>query len=485
MSPLSIFQDFYGLTLIHVQSIFFFFILLRIIKHLPVKWNSVRGDSKKQLYATLALVGVVAYLFFRRLGWDYVGFAIELAMGFGLGLIYPASAFFFFLALELLRPWEFAGGTPLDGNSLLLALPRLGAGLVFVKWLMEIILSAKFRIGWNRHCTMMVLFSTWLLLSAIFSQKRGLALGSFKDSLPIMFFMFFLFVNLVTHSIDYGAARGTVIFAIGGLGVMALVGQMALYKLSPEGGFFSVKVRLDSAGAAGNANDLAALFVLAMPFCVAEFYQRRKSELGWLPPLLLIIISLLGVFFSQSRGAALGLIAMLSVVFALRFKRPLEGIILGSLPLLLIIPAQALLQREAGEAQESAEGRIYFWKMAIRMAVHNPLFGVGINNFPEELRSIDPSVGARATHSVWAQILAEAGFPGFFLFIIFVLGIGREAWGLRREYPELLISLVGYFVCISFLSHAYEPFPYLILGFVAAMARIKQRTQCEVLTNAV
>jgi hypothetical protein len=89
------------------------------------------------------------------------------------------------------------------------------------------------------------------------------------------------------------------------------------------------------------------------------------------------------------------------------------------------------------ESEESASGRLHFWKVAFVMAQANPAFGVGINQFSQRFDEFDFSSGqfgaARAVHSTFMLVLSELGFIGFSVYSWIVLGVLLSLWRSRRR----------------------------------------------------
>src|SRR5262249_6570095 len=81
----------------------------------------------------------------------------------------------------------------------------------------------------------------------------------------------------------------------------------------------------------------------------------------------------------------------------------------------------------------SARGRLYFWKVAVRMADARPFLGVGFNGYRTSYDAYDPSRGEfgedRSPHSVWFGLLAETGYPGLGLFVVILI---LAVWSCRR-----------------------------------------------------
>jgi putative inorganic carbon (HCO3(-)) transporter len=121
-------------------------------------------------------------------------------------------------------------------------------------------------------------------------------------------------------------------------------------------------------------------------------------------------------------------------------------------------------------------GRIGAWGFAWSLAKDRPVGGGGFDTFQEsayqrwapEARAFDP-------HSIWFQVLAEHGFVGLGLFILFWLltwRIGSQIIGMTRDRSEFTwardlagmvqAALIGFWVGGSFLGLAYWDYPYLL-----------------------
>ena len=119
------------------------------------------------------------------------------------------------------------------------------------------------------------------------------------------------------------------------------------------------------------------------------------------------------------------------------------------------------------------------------MAIRNPVFGVGFWGFNQNFAAyaIDGDTGSEGTHmtahSSWVQIMAETGFMGLFLFLGLWLYALKRAHSIRRSEPEYFMSLVGYGVTISFLSHAYLLFPYILCALAITQASLARSEKDE------
>ena len=75
----------------------------------------------------------------------------------------------------------------------------------------------------------------------------------------------------------------------------------------------------------------------------------------------------------------------------------------------------------AEERDNSQQGRLHFWQVAVAMANDRPLPGVGHNGYERAYNTYDFSDGQydrnRAVHSAWFGVLGEFGYPGLLLFV--------------------------------------------------------------------
>jgi hypothetical protein len=113
------------------------------------------------------------------------------------------------------------------------------------------------------------------------------------------------------------------------------------------------------------------------------------------------------------------------------------------------------------------------------MVVHSPIFGVGFSGYPMEFEHYAPRFiesGVRTAHSSWFLALAETGFLGFALFLGLFLWALRTSWNLRKIFPELFFATLGYGIAMSFLSHTYAIYFYILLGVVFVASRLPKAT---------
>jgi O-antigen ligase len=191
------------------------------------------------------------------------------------------------------------------------------------------------------------------------------------------------------------------------------------------------------------------------------------------------------VWYSQSRGAMLAITTQLLAAGTLlkARKNMLTAVMMAAVLGGGFIFAIRSIARDTTEMQESSDSRIMYWKAAINMAVRKPLFGVGYGRYGDTYNAYSSGEryewGKRTAHSSWFLVLAEAGIVGGGLFIGFFIWVARIAYLNRRRWPDQLLALVGYGVCMTFLSHTYLFYFYLLAGLILASESLKERSPHE------
>jgi len=255
----------------------------------------------------------------------------------------------------------------------------------------------------------------------------------------------------------------------------------------PPGGFIE-----------GN-NELGLAMLMVIPLL---FYLYFTTEHKWVRRglLLTILMSAVAVLGTQSRGAFLAILAMGGMLW---LRSPMNKLTSGMAILLVggllftFMPNswhERMGTIRTYQEDSSAMGRINAWETALNIANHRPT-GAGFDAYtpfvfamyapnPAEQRAADP-LHARASHSIYFQILGEHGWIGLSLFLCIWWLTWRTAGNLRKSTknePELRwvyllagmsqVALVGYAVGGAFLSLAYFDLPYNLMVVILVMQRL-------------
>jgi probable O-glycosylation ligase (exosortase A-associated) len=239
--------------------------------------------------------------------------------------------------------------------------------------------------------------------------------------------------------------------------------------------------------------------VMVLPFL---FYLAKAEHNWWFKRSLELTSGLttLAILFTYSRGAVLGLAAVLGVIF-LGLNRRTKAVAILFLVLSLPIAISQLPDRwlsrmetiQAYQEEGSAMKRIMAWKTAWRVALAHPLTGAGagIIDAPEIAASYHPEFTERdvGVHSIYFEVLAENGFITFGLFVFLLLSsfaslqkvkrISRQH-GLPRfhYYAQMLqASLAGYAVSGAFLEFAsFDLFYHIVALAIILKVLSRQHT---------
>lgn len=213
------------------------------------------------------------------------------------------------------------------------------------------------------------------------------------------------------------------------------------------------------------------LFAVAMPGLLAlvALTQNRAAAVAALVGLL----AGLGLWLSaQVRRWSLWLACVMAVL-ALAWWLGQGGRFRA-----LVDPAAVYATSDLDRA--TAQERLALWRAGWDMARKAPWLGTGPGNYPAHLQYMQPGSEPLAAHSSYVQILAETGFPGLLLYLLFFLQLIVVLARCAREAPPsswtrpvaqmLVLSLVAYLAGGLFNSRHDLALAYLLAGWGCAVA---------------
>lgn len=345
-------------------------------------------------------------------------------------------------------------------------------------------------------------FTVWALVGVPFSVWRTGAMVQATQVWPRALLVFIAVGCTVTSLAGVRRAIFTLGFAVVILGVISRIwGEMQDGRLFlPQGKF-------------ENPNDLAQAVLMGFPFLL--FIVMEGNNLMRFLVFLGAIPLFQALIRTGSRGGMLGMIVILLFVF---FRCSLGGKMLaltGGLAVLLITMAvlpESLLQRyvtlfHAGPsaamqssgcptcvmhqeemAAGSANERYQLLKESITMSLENPIFGVGMGQFPVA-RGMDADrqgihIPWRVSHNSYTEVSSETGLLGLILYMTSFFGCIGMCWRLgrfaeARAHPQwklisrvtfcLQMSLLSYAVTSFFASVAYQQYFPTLAGLTVAL----------------
>ena len=240
-------------------------------------------------------------------------------------------------------------------------------------------------------------------------------------------------------------------------------------------------------------NDMAYYLVSLLPLFFV-FMRKPKPIMNKMLPILGILLSIVVVLLTGSRGGLMGLGVVLS--FLLFSKIVIKR---GFIKILLCLAAgftvfmyadkinierlQSISDLSEDYNLTSDTGRLGIWKRGWRLAMSNPLTGVGVTCFAKaigEQRAAEHEIPRwQAPHNSYIQVLAETGFIGFWIFSslmvvclqnFYILAKLRESEKLMKTNANIpgifMIGMCGTMVCAFFLTQGYS----LIFTFYFAIS---------------
>jgi len=218
-------------------------------------------------------------------------------------------------------------------------------------------------------------------------------------------------------------------------------------------GHFSDGARIGGPFGKGGENDLAAFFVYYFPLVAATAFFDKKiiNKFFYYG---VVLISIVTILFTYSRGAYLGGAAAL-IFLGITKKRGLLflGIILA-LSYRLWIPAAVtervemtekhLIVEEPGEIiiapsaienhfEKSTAMRITIWKGALKMIQRYPIRGFGFQMFERFMTNYTQIAYPMDTHNMYLRTAVEHGIPGLGIFLLLWIVPFIAAFRLYRQ----------------------------------------------------
>lgn len=321
-------------------------------------------------------------------------------------------------------------------------------------------------------------FTLWISLSAVFAIHPEIALPKWEESIKIIAMTFVMTCMVRSreqiNQLVWVMALSLGFFGFkGGIFTFLTGGGYRIY--GPPGSFIE------------DNNALALALIMTLPLLQ---YLRIQAETRWVKLGLLagILLTIVAVLGSYSRGALLGLAATLGF-WLLKSNRRIIALLLGvgAMGAVLFLFPQQWVQRmesiDQYKTDASAEGRFQAWTFAYRLALDHPFFGGGqLIGTDSSLyhRYVPEAMSARAAHSIYFENLGESGFVGLGLFLVLLITSYRAARKIvasTRDHPDLAwarslaamvqISFVGYAVAGAFLSVGFFDFYYALVGLIA------------------
>jgi len=243
---------------------------------------------------------------------------------------------------------------------------------------------------------------------------------------------------------------------------------------------------------AADANMLAAVFILVIPYILLYFYKSKPSLKIIFMFLLVFIVNAFAM--TKSRGGILGLFASIIVIcWYLRGKENFKKLFLY----ITVFFAFTILSMDnefitrvtklsEGSVTEQSAGRFEIWMSGLDIFFDYP-FGVGPGGFQVISENYVPlrikEGKVRASHNTYLQVLTELGVIGIILYLLFIRSFfveNRKSLSLYNEHdPDnafhpiaLKSGFIGFLVASFFIDRLFFEGIYIYVAINASLSNI-------------
>ncbi len=225
-------------------------------------------------------------------------------------------------------------------------------------------------------------------------------------------------------------------------------------------------------------------------FSLLLFFYLIKEKFfknEFLNVVFLFILSL-GLLVSFSRSAILVFLAVFLILFLkfshLKIKKYFY--LLAFLWFLLFVIFFGEFSARANISSENLNLRDVYKNTSYNFIAENPVFGVGIGNFVNELKKTnvfgDLAWAYQPVHNTYFLIASEIGFFGLLSFMLFFVFLLKELKQSRVDFFEknIFLGILFSVVLLFFIDHYFWSFQqgslmlFVLLGFASFLAYTKK-----------
>ena len=336
-----------------------------------------------------------------------------------------------------------------------------------------------------------VLFLLWGALSVMWSTDTARAFEALLDWLVATG----VFVIVATTMTSPRQARLVLLaFVVGGV-ASAIVG-FATTGLHPSPSALTGPSQAEGrlTGGSGDPNYLAAGLVASIVIASALFATTRKTPIR-MGLLLAIAILVAGTVASESRGAMLASLgASIAALILFKRRRLMVGGVLATIAVLagLWLATDPSAVHRLTNFNGGGTGRSDLWKVAWRVGTHNPIVGVGLDNFvTQEAQFVrEPGVltsvaliadKPHVVHNLYLQSFTETGVIGFVLLVGMAIGFLSSGVRAARRFDSsgqtdlatlsraIVVAEIALFIALFFLSDGPDERWWVLFGAGAGL----------------
>lgn len=331
---------------------------------------------------------------------------------------------------------------------------------------------------------LLLTFVFWMSFANLFAMVPDLAFEKWTQSFKILLMTFVAMALMASrerlHAMVWVIVASLAFYGIKG-GIFTIMRSGQFHVWGPPGTFIA------------DNNALAMALVMVLP--LVRYLQLQTNSVairvGLYGVMGVIGFSIIG---SQSRGAFLGIMAMLAFLLVKSRQRLLLGMLVAlSLVVAAAFVPQTWIDRmrtiETYQQDGSALSRLEVWGFAIRIANERPIVGGGFRVSYDDRIYLKYVPNARKErgrnyHSVYFEVLGELGYVGLAIYLALLAAVwrsGSRTIALTSKRPDLhwandlarmtQVSLVGFAVAGAFQNLAFFD---LYFSLVAILFLVQQ-----------
>jgi putative inorganic carbon (hco3(-)) transporter len=247
----------------------------------------------------------------------------------------------------------------------------------------------------------------------------------------------------------------------------------------------------------GDNNDFGLALNMTLPLL---FFLAQSETRTWVKRSFwcLFLATIPVIFFTYSRGALIGLTAVLGLMF-LRLKQRaiLIPVIVAGLGIVILFAPPAWKERMnptgPNAIDASAQSRFNAWTFCWHLAGEYPIAGGGFATFtPALFQRYAPNVrDVHGPHSIYFGVLAEHGFVGLFLYMTLVGACFVSTYWIVKwakfhgdetaaNYGNMFrFALVGFLTSGLFLGRAYFDYYYTLIACIVVLRQVCKHAWSE------
>ena len=303
------------------------------------------------------------------------------------------------------------------------------------------------------------------LISLAVARDRLLGLYEWLELTKMMGIFLYLRYALISRQFSLSLILHVIVICIAMQGVVGLLqystgSTLNLTILGGQSETVAQKTPLNTlsrvGGTLGGPNAFAWYldFVLPIPISILLLAKKKRNLLM---NIIAVVLGLLALYLTLSRGGWLGILVSGIIILAVLTKRlhPMKRfyiilimILIALIGLVLILGiANPVRDRFLAEDGGSAYVRIPLMHVAVNIIQHNPIFGIGLNNYTLVHHEYDFTEGKVSTyfpypvHNIFFQLAAEIGILGLILFLLFLGIMLYQAIQLTRQEDPFISAL--------------------------------------------